>query len=840
MKMQQDEEKLPPQVSRMGQESADYRGIVPAPMPSSSYDGRGEVCVAGTPPERTTATSQREDELDGASETLLRQSELKTIKKEVGTVDTANTSRPKRSVADPEYAGEEGESWVDLVEAEHKSLASAPASTIILSAEEEVEADVEMADTKVITRLAAKRKKKPIVDSDSLEGPSEPEQRAKLLSTRKKRILYPTSQPAPIQGLPGYQYSDTAEPCSNPELSHSGLDGESSKGSRGKVGRPRKCTKAINPLFAEKEIMAVTGQAPERIEGEMLQSMTAADLSAQALEYLADVDIIRKKCGRMQGGLSGELRKRTQCLEDIVRALQRKADNQGDPGYLKSRIEDLLGEVKRNQREEERRKREISELHDIIKELRQENKGMREEIRKIKISIDRDVGRDIDRDVGRDIKHSPDRNRKSLDSSRPTQRLMEEPDIRKSYGRSRSPLSQDPARFNKEGEQRTSGYNKEGTEWVMRPPIQGKSLPIPVGNKGIIVKSNIQIAPPRTEAEQPSVQEQIQPVKPNLEKEWTTVVRKKKIKKVPQADKAIAKKERKRIPTTSVVSIKGISPEFSYADALKMARSKISLDKLEIKSPRIRKGMTGSTLIEIAGPDCAAKADKLALEIQRLLKEEAHVTRPNIKGELRMFGLDESIDPEEIRDAVAKEGNCKAEDVKVGRIGRARSGAGVVWIQCPKSAAITIAEKKKVGIGWTMVRVELLQTRPIQCHRCWRYGHVKERCKSQKSYLGCCFKCGVHGHTVQQCRNKTKCAVCAEIGMDYGHRMGSSNCKGVTMPIVANTGKISGDKKKLSAQPSAGVQSQDSSLLSVDVIDKDDVEVQSARRTDEEEDMCCE
>lgn len=153
-----------------------------------------------------------------------------------------------------------------------------------------------------------------------------------------------------------------------------------------------------------------------------------------------------------------------QCLEDIVRAFQRKADNQGDPGYLKKRIEYLLGEVKRNQREEERRKREISELHDIIKELKQENKGMRKQIRKIKISIDRDVGRDIDRDVGKDIKHSPDHDRKSFDVSRPTQRFLEEPDIRRSHGRFQSPSLQDPARLNQEEEQRTNGYNKEETE----------------------------------------------------------------------------------------------------------------------------------------------------------------------------------------------------------------------------------------------------------------------------------------------------------------------------------------------------------------------------------------
>lgn len=93
---------------------------------------------------------------------------------------------------------------------------------------------------------------------------------------------------------------------------------------------------------------------------------------------------------------------------------------------------------------------------DRIKELRQENKGMREEIRKIKISIDRDVGRDI--------KHSPDRGRKSFDVSRSIQRFLEEPDIRRSHDRSCSPSLQDPARFNQEGEQKTSGHNKEGTE----------------------------------------------------------------------------------------------------------------------------------------------------------------------------------------------------------------------------------------------------------------------------------------------------------------------------------------------------------------------------------------
>lgn len=42
-----------------------------------------------------------------------------------------------------------------------------------------------------------------------------------------------------------------------------------------------------------------------------------------------------------------------------------------------------------------------------------------------------------------------------------------------------------------------------------------------------------------------------------------------------------------------------------------------------------------------------------------------------------------------------------------------------------------IANKKKIKIGWTIVGVTLLKARPLQCFRCWHYGHVKDRCRSQ-------------------------------------------------------------------------------------------------------------
>jgi len=54
----------------------------------------------------------------------------------------------------------------------------------------------------------------------------------------------------------------------------------------------------------------------------------------------------------------------------------------------------LLKEIKQYKREEEKRKRELSELQDVIKELRKENRGIRDEMRremqKIRGSIDRE------------------------------------------------------------------------------------------------------------------------------------------------------------------------------------------------------------------------------------------------------------------------------------------------------------------------------------------------------------------------------------------------------------------------------------------------------------------
>lgn len=99
---------------------------------------------------------------------------------------------------------------------------------------------------------------------------------------------------------------------------------------------------------------------------------------------------------------------------------------------------------------------------------------------------------------------------------------------------------------------------------------------------------------------------------------------------------------------------------------------------MDIQTPRIRRDISGNAIIEISGTDNTLKADRLAQEIQRVLKEEVHVSRPTINSEIKLIGMDESISNEEINEVISKIGGYKLSEIRSGKIGRTRSGSGIV------------------------------------------------------------------------------------------------------------------------------------------------------------------
>lgn len=162
------------------------------------------------------------------------------------------------------------------------------------------------------------------------------------------------------------------------------------------------------------------------------------------------------------------------------------------------------------------------------------------------------------------------------------------------------------------------------------------------------------------------------------------------------------------------VAIKG-DEGFSYAEALKKARTEISLKEIGIEMTKIRRAANGGIIIEIPGVENNEKANTLTRKLKQVLPDEARITRPNIKGELRVVGFDESIGKEEIGELLTEIGSCEYE-INIGDIRPMRNGLYMTWVQCPLVVAVKLADRGKIKLGWSIARIELLK--PKQCFKC--------------------------------------------------------------------------------------------------------------------------
>lgn len=185
------------------------------------------------------------------------------------------------------------------------------------------------------------------------------------------------------------------------------------------------------------------------------------------------------------------------------------------------------------------------------------------------------------------------------------------------------------------------------------------------------------------------------------------------------------------------------------------------MEDLDIEAPRIRKGLIAPRLLRSLALNALVRHRNYKLQ-----EENAAITTLTIKGDLRIVGLDELIGKDEIEWAIEEKGGCDRKEIRIEDIKRTRRGLGIVWVLCPLKAAITIAKKKKIKIGWTIVGITLLKARPLQCFRCWQHGHVKEQCRSKIDRSKLCFQCGKEGHGVNTCNNPIRCAVCIDLGRE--------------------------------------------------------------------------
>ncbi|KZC06853.1 Cellular nucleic acid-binding protein [Dufourea novaeangliae] len=215
----------------------------------------------------------------------------------------------------------------------------------------------------------------------------------------------------------------------------------------------------------------------------------------------------------------------------------------------------------------------------------------------------------------------------------------------------------------------------------------------------------------------------------------------------------------------------------TYAEVMRTAMSGVRLADVGVHDLRYRKGLTGSSILEIPGPDSAARADALAQRLGEVFRgTDVRVSRPMRTAEIRITGLDESVTAEDAVAAIAAAGGCTAAEVRAGAVRRNRSGLGGVWVKCPLAAAKRLATAGRVSVGWSSAGVELLAARPLRCFRCLEAGHVRPKCPCDTDRGGRCYVCGGAGHVARDCQESPRCPVCSDLGRPAGHRLGGRDC----------------------------------------------------------------
>ncbi|XP_011688454.1 PREDICTED: uncharacterized protein LOC105450359 [Wasmannia auropunctata] len=530
-----------------------------------------------------------------------------------------------------------------------------------------------------------------------------------------------------------------------------------------------------------------------------IEELSSTDMAALVNEWLGEVEELRRKSQNIKGSFTRKMKVKVEASTEATRILAMRASMDGDVGFLRTKVLEMQSE---------------------IKTLKEDNQQLRQQLEDLRSGAPL-FANNMEVDVPGMIK-SPDPPTEFYSPIAEMSQTMEERpgrDVRRTPMRPRGSPVASGSKGPLIGEDFTTKLTAaigQAVAAAMREYLPGKE------KKGPQLEAGLRRIPERTRlldrlpsssaapesqtdedkvAYQPAARNRSRKKKSRVTKDAAPRILENKfrerleegnaaegdppptapVREVNKPDAVAVRRGnietvRRRVPRSAAVTLS--FPEgMRFAEVVKRARENVKLEDLGIQHTRLRTTMSGAVLVEIPGKDMSPKADTLAARLRETFRDSGvRVARPTLRGEIRLAGLDASIAPNEIKQAMAEKGGCSIEDIRLGQTRVTRNGFRTVWAQCPLNAAIGLAQEGSLRVGWSTSTVDLLKKRPVQCFKCFATGHVRERCPSTVDRSLNCFNCGAEGHNARNCGRPPDCPICREQGRKHDHRAGSDAC----------------------------------------------------------------
>lgn len=506
-------------------------------------------------------------------------------------------------------------------------------------------------------------------------------------------------------------------------------------------------------------------------------------LGDRLINWLKEIDEMRGKSRNLQGGISGAMKRNIRLSILAVQDIVTRSDQQGDSSYLRSMNAEITAELRQTNRDKDRLKIEVERLK------KEKEKIMRE------------------KEILLYEKEALLKERKEFEWKKPyppeTRRMVYETDASEMStdtgsmlppagvpSKSKGPMMPTMMTMNSREQRAVSDATQLELELTQKINSFIEMRKVVRKEKQEIITASGMASNIQNKREKHIQRKKEETRQTDNEEGWNLVVGRKKKTKIKtneiiqgQRNRQTAKTRvdvsrpgNRRVPKTAAVTVKVDTQTTSYADVIRKARESISLKDLGIEEPKLRKARGGALIIELPGEEAHSQADLLAHKLAGVLAGSAVISRPNIKGELRIIGIEDSVTTEDLKTRLAVLTSGCPSDFECSPISAMRNGMGIAWVKCKLETAIKLASMK-IQLGWSVVRVELLKARPLQCYRCWDIGHVKSECRSDIDRSTTCYKCGQIGHLARGCENTPNCAVCSQAGLESSHRMGGALCR---------------------------------------------------------------